>query len=146
MRTHSPSPKDEKDKSSDEEGACEDDLYTTKAEYHSRKKGHLFCAGFPVHYRSVDLLELFTDFGAFDAKIVERGGKRCRFGFVDFITEERAELARFAMNGKCPPGETHPLFVTEKTERGSVSHWVREEGGGGGGGRRGRGRGRGRRR
>jgi len=113
-------------KSEEEEGAAseEDELYITKADYHSQRKGHLFCAGFPVTWRSADLLKQFQDWGAFDAKIVERGGKR--FGFVDFYNEDKATLARFAMNGKCPNEEEHPLFVTEKTERGSVSHWVRE--------------------
>jgi len=113
------------EESGEEDGEIDsNELYTTKAEYHTRKKGHLFCAGFPLTFRSVDLMEFFQDFGAFDAKIVERGGKR--FGFVDFISEERAELARFALNGKRPAGEKFPIFVTEKTERGSVSHWVRE--------------------
>jgi len=112
------------DEESDEEGFIEDELYTSKHDYHTQRKGHLFCAGFPVTWRSSDLLEMFQDWGAFDAKIVERTGKR--FGFVDFYNEEKATLARFAMNGKCPEGEEHPIFVTEKTERGSVSHWVRE--------------------
>jgi len=113
------------EESGEEDGEIDsNELYTTKAEYHTRKKGHLFCAGFPLTFRSVDLMEFFQDFGAFDAKIVERAGKR--FGFVDFISEERAELARFALNGKRPAGEKFPIFVTEKTERGSVSHWVRE--------------------
>jgi len=113
------------EESGEEDGEIDsNELYTTKAEYHCRKKGHLFCAGFPLTFRSVDLMEFFQDFGAFDAKIVERAGKR--FGFVDFISEERAELARFALNGKRPAGEKFPIFVTEKTERGSVSHWVRE--------------------
>jgi len=111
--------------SSEEEGAIDQsELYTTKRAYHNRKKGHLFCAGFPTEWTRDDLLELFQDFGAFDSKIVNRGGKR--FGFVDFISEKRAELARFAMNGKIPNGETHPIYVTEKTERGGIQHWARE--------------------
>jgi len=111
--------------SSEEEGAIdESELYTSKREYHSRIKGHLFCAGFPTTWRSSDLLELFQDFGAFDSKIVERKGKR--FGFVDFISKSRAELARFAMNGKVLRGEAHPIYVTEKTERGGIEHWARE--------------------
>jgi len=111
--------------SSEEEGAIDQsELYTTKRAYHNRKKGHLFCAGFPTEWTRDDLMELFQDFGAFDSKIVNRGGKR--FGFVDFISEKRAELARFAMNGKIPNGETHPIYVTEKTERGGIQHWARE--------------------
>jgi len=113
--------------SSEEEGAIdESELYTTKRDYHNRKKGHLFCAGFPSEWKDTDLLLLFQDFGAFDSKIVYRDGKR--FGFVDFISEKRAELARFALNGKIPNGETHPIYVTEKTERGGIQHWAREIG------------------
>jgi len=111
--------------SSEEEGAIDQsELYTTKRAYHNRKKGHLFCAGFPTEWSRDDLMEIFKDFGAFDSKIINRGGKR--FGFVDFISEKRAELARFAMNGKIPLGETHPIYVTEKTERGGIQHWARE--------------------
>ena len=92
----------------------------------------LYVGNLPFSTTDEQLRDMFEEHGRTSSVnvIVDRETGRSRgFAFVEFETDEGAQAAREALDGKDIEGR--PLRVNEAYERGS-------RGGGGGGGRRGR--------